>query len=169
MGPPILNGRVDLLSPFSGGAWLGGAPEASGPNPTLNREALKGVFSATPLSDLFFSPLNVEALHQGARYKVFTATGTVVGRQSDAELATFMRATFLREARYDATDVVAQVRALNASVLAQVVANVVTNLTQWQAYRVDVSHLPVPLAKGLYTSRAGTKIVEQRHPGIGPS
>lgn len=158
------NGRVDLLSPFSGGAWLGSPQEAAGPSRTLGREALKGVFAATPLSDLFFSPVNIEALHQGARYKVFVATGTVVGRQSDAELAVFMRATFLREARYEPGDVVGQVRALNASVLKQVVDNVVTNLTQWQAYRVDVSRLPVPMEKGLYTSRAGTKIVELPHP-----
>lgn len=161
----MANGRVDILSPLTGTSYLGSL-QTQQPNHALGREAIKGVLAATPLSDLFFSPINVEALHQGVRYKVFVKTGTVVGRQSDSEMTVFMRAVFLREARNEPKDVVGQVRTLNASVLQQVVDNVVTNLTQWQHYRVDVSRLPVPLDKAISTNVAGTKIFELPHRGF---
>ena len=157
----MANGRVDLLTPFASGAlpvWLAPPPETA--NNSLHSDAIKGIISATPLSELFFSVENIEALHQGVRYRVYTASGSVVGRQSDSELSLFMRAAFLREARFEAGDPLPQVRALNASVLTQVVANVLTNLTQWQQYRRDASRMPIPLEKGLSTNRAGTRIVE---------
>ena len=133
---------------------------AGGPNHTLHREAIQGKLTRTPLSELYFSAANAEALQQGLRYKVFVATGRVVGRQSDAELSVFMRTTFLQEARHLPTNVLEQVRALNASVLAKVVPVVVGNLEQHDAFRKDVSTLPVPLNKGMSTSTRGSRVVE---------
>lgn len=164
----MANGRVDILSPLppagsmgsgqAASAWM--EPTTSGPNHSLNREAINGVLMRTPLSELYFSAVNAEALQQGLRYKVYVATGRVVGRQSDSELSVFMRTTYLQEARHLPTHLVEQVRTLNASVLTKMVPVVVGNMEQHDAYRKDVSTLPVPMEKGLSTSTRGSKVVD---------
>lgn len=159
------NGRVDLLTPPAGGwaaaQWMQKPSSAPAAN-VFGRSAIRGMLTPTPLSDLFFSTENVEALQQGIRYRVFTETKKVVDRQSDDELAIYMRAVYLQEARHLPTDLVAQVRELNASVLKQAVANIVSNVKQHEKYIHDVSTLPIPLEKGLSTNVKGNKILELR-------
>lgn len=156
------NGRVDLLTAPLPSALVFQAPSLSGAydNTKLNREAIQGVVAPTPLSDLFFSPANVEALHQGIRYKAYVQTGSVIGRQSDSELRIYMRAVFLTEARFLSKDLLGQVRVLNASVLKQTVPNIVGNFQQHEAYKKDVSRLPTPFPKAVSTSGAGSKIID---------
>ena len=160
----MANGRVDLVSPLPAAQGLAAASywmePSAGANRSLHREAVQGVLTRTPLSELYFSAANAEALQQGLRYKVYVATGRVVGRQSDSELSVFMRTTFLQEARHLPTNVMEQVRVLNAQVLAKVVPVVIGNMEQHDAYRRDVSTLPVPLEKGLSTSTRGSRVVE---------
>lgn len=167
----MANGRVDLISTPAGGwsaaPWSQGFAQGEGRPPAINasnRVAIRGTLTPTPLSDLFFSSQNVEALQHGIRYRVFTATKQVVDRQSDEELAIYMRAVFLQEARHLPTELIPQVRELNASVLKQAVANVVGNVKQHTQYLRDVSTLPVPLDKAVSTNVKGSKILELRKP-----
>ena len=102
----------------------------------------------------------MEALQQGIRYKVFLQSGTAIDRQSDSELRIYMRAVFLTEAKHLALNILGQVRELNASVLGQTVPNIVGNLKQHEAYKLDVSRLPTPLPNAILTSGAGSKIID---------
>lgn len=143
------NGLVDLLTPPASGStqFKNANPGVEYDNIRFNREAVQGVLTPTPLSDLYFSQANVEALHQGIRYKVFMQTQKVIDKQSDAELRIIMRAVFFSEALHLPTNLVPQVQALNESVLKQTVPNIISNLKQYEQYRVDQSRLRTPLAK----------------------
>ena len=117
----------------------------------------------TPVSDLFFSPRNVDAVHDGIRYRVFVDTGgnAVIARQSDVELGLVMRSVFLQEADNDnSRDAVSQVRELNASVLSFCVPRIVQEINQYKHYRKDVAALPVPLPRGEIATSKGSRSLE---------
>lgn len=153
-----MNGRVDLSSsvaPFqlfeetntsaksfagSGGAGL------------ANR-------AKTPVSDVFFSEENVDALHEGIRYQVYVQSNGkhTIGRQSDVELGIVMRSVYLEYSKNLPFDVLGQVRELNSIVLKLTVPKIVREVDMYVAYRRDISTLPVPLERAQNVSRAGTR------------
>lgn len=91
------------------------------------------------VSRLFFSDLNVAALQDGLRYRVFKQTGRVIAPQSVADLVVTMRATYLSDGLNQPTRVVEQVRDLNGKVLDFVVRRIVAELEMRDAYRRDKS------------------------------
>lgn len=117
----------------------------------------------TSVSDLFFSPRNVDILQDAIRYRVFVESGgrDVIGRQSDVELGLVMRSLFLQEADNDDTrDPVPQVRELNSSVLQFCVPRIVQEINQYRHYRTDVAALPVPLPRGEIATSKGSRSLE---------
>jgi hypothetical protein len=119
--------------------------------------------TSTPVSDLFFSPQNVDILQDGIRYRVFVDSGgrDVIGRQSDVELGLVMRSLFLQEADNDTSrDETSQVRDLNASVLSFCVPRIVQEINQYRHYRKDVAALPVPLPRGEIATTKGSRSLE---------
>lgn len=158
------NGRIDLLST---------PPSLQVPNyqqqsyHTANNdnfaaEATNGQIARTPLTDLFFSPQNVDALQSGLRYRIYQETGgkQVIGRQSDTELKVIMRSIFYQYAKHQPCDIVGQVRELNGKVLAWTVPEVLSNLKQHIAYRRDASTLPLPMEHAQLMTSKGAKILE---------
>lgn len=119
--------------------------------------------TSTAVSDLFFSPRNVDAVQEGIRYRVFVDTGgrDVIGRQSDVELGLVMRSVFLQEADNDSSrEEISQVRQLNASVLSFCVPRIVQEINQYKHYRKDVAALPVPLPRGEIATSKGSRSLE---------
>jgi len=160
---PKANGRIDLLSsapPLNIPAYQ----RTSVDNSTFAKEATFGQISNTPLSQLFFSEQNIEALHQGIRYRIYKESDGkyVIGKQSDADLKIVMRSIFLQYARHMPTDILGQVRELNARVLEWIVPEVMSNMLQYQHYIRDASTLPVPLEHAQLSTQKGTKILEQK-------
>ena len=127
-------------------------------------EALRGEIYHTPVSDLFFSVQNIDALHHGIRYLVYKASGRqhVIGRQSDVDLLLIMKGIFLEHAIHVAGDALKQVKSLNARVLDYIVPRVMTEIDMYLKYRRDVSTLPVPLERAPLMSQKGTRVLEQR-------
>jgi hypothetical protein len=116
---------------------------------------------------MFTSPRNAEALQQGIRYRVYVESGGrhVIGRQSDAELAVVMRSVLLQSARNaddggDLAAALAQVRALNAEVLAFCVPRILHELRAYEHYLDDISTLPVPLERGQIASTKGERSLQ---------
>lgn len=118
----------------------------------------------TPLSDLFFSKININGLHEAIRYQVYINTDNnyVIDRQSDVDLRVIMHSVYLEHSRNLPYDIVGQVRALNKAVLAQTVAKVITEIDMYMTYRKDISSLPTPMQRSLNVSSAGTKTLETR-------
>jgi hypothetical protein len=124
-------------------------------------ESLRGIQQQSPLSDLFFSRVNVDALQQGIRYKVYTlsANHAIIGRQSDTELEVIMRSIFLQHGNSMRGSVIDQVRGLNEKVLDFSVPLIVRELQQYSTYRNDISALPVPMDRQQNVSSAGEKFL----------
>lgn len=131
---------------------------------TFAFEALRGEIYHTPVSDLFFSGKNIEALQQGIRYSVYTSSGKrhTIGRQSDIDLILVMKGIFLEHAQHAPINTLSQVKSLNARVLDYVVPRVLTEIDTYLKYRRDVSTLPVPLERAPLMTKKGTRVLEQR-------
>lgn len=155
------NGRVDLLSPLPS-FNIPAYNKTNINNTNFPQEATYGQLASTPVSKLFFSAENIDALQEGIRYRVYTESQGrfVIGRQSDQELRIVMRSVYYQYARNDGSDCVAQTRELNTIVLQWAVADVLSNLLQYQTYKKDASTLPMPLEYGPLMSTKGTKDLE---------
>jgi hypothetical protein len=131
---------------------------------TYSHEAVKGLIYNTPVSDLFFSANNIDALQQGIRYSVYRASGKhhVIGRQSDVDLILIMKGTYMEHAQHISGHTVGQVKRLNKHVLDYVVPRILTEVDTYLKYRHDVSTLPVPMERAPMMSQKGTRVLEQR-------
>jgi hypothetical protein len=156
------NGRLDLLSSLP----LMDIPQyqhKSISNQSYKAEAVAGILERSPVSDLYFSEENIDALQHGIRYRVWKETNEqyVIGRQSDTELKIIMRAIFLQYGQLrQGVDCVTQVRDLNAKVLEWAVPEVLSNLKQYETYRRDISTMPVPLERAQLSTQKGTRVLE---------
>lgn len=156
-----VNGRVDLMTPVKQPMWAQQQAQQDA-NCTFHREALYGRIQRTPVSDMFFSPQNIDILQDAIRYKTYQETRVVVGRQSDQELKIIMTSMFFRYSRHVANDVTGQVRELNGHVVDYAVKQVIVNLKQYLTYRRDASTMPMPLDMPEKMGTKGTKTLEIR-------
>lgn len=154
------NGRVDLMSVL---------PKFKVNSATANghynfQTANKGNQEATCISDLYFSKTNVDALHEGIRYRIYTESNGkfVIGRQSDQELMIVMRSIYLQFAKHQPDNVVEQVRDLNQRVLEWTVPEILSNLKQFDVYKRDASTLPIPMAYGEKKTMKGSKQLQMK-------
>ena len=119
----------------------------------------------TPLACSFFSQSNVNYLQSCMQQAALQATGMRVGRQSQEQLMTIMRAMYGTWACNLPDDVAGQVATLNGKVLDECVPQVVSGLQGYLGYLKDASTLlePLPLAQNV--SIKGTRSL-QFQPGI---
>jgi hypothetical protein len=152
-----MNGRVPISQGSSSPYQL---YEESRPN-VFQQEALRGVQENTPVSNLFFSQLNINALQDGIRIRVnkLSSTHAVIGRQSETELGLIMRSIYLQTSKDSNSNVITQVRGLNEKVLDYAVPIILRELSQYSTYRKDISTLPVPMERQQNVSSAGSKFL----------
>lgn len=129
---------------------------------TFGREATRGIVARNPVSDLFFSDLNIDALQQGIRSGVYykSCQKYNIGRQSDEELKVIMRSIYLQYAKNRPFDIVEQVRELNAYVLTYAVERVLNEVSMYNRYRQDLASLPEPMERSANTSSKGSRTLE---------
>ena len=151
------NGRIDILSDSPNSLNISSYMTQPSDNSNYAREAVSKQIQNTPLSNLYFSANNINALQEGIRYKVFTQTNQTIGRQSDSELKIVMRGIFLQYARNNPGDTIGQVRELNGKVLDYAVPEVISNLRQYQKYLYDASTMPEPLARAPIATMKGSR------------
>jgi len=155
------NGRIDILSSmpvFN----IPNNQQKTVNNTNYTKEAIAGYITTNSVSDLFFSEMNINALQDGIRYKINQETNGkyIIGRQSDQELKVVMRSIYFQYGLNQPDDCVGQVRVLNSYVLNWCVSEVLSNLLQYQQYKIDSSTLPMPLERSPLMSKAGTKTLE---------
>lgn len=157
----VQNGRVDLMTPLTN-LEIPSFQQRYERNDTAESDAIYGRTQSTSVSKLFFSANNIDALQDGIRYRVYVETNGkyVIGRQSDQELKIVMRSIYLQYAKNLPSDVVGQVRTLNAKVLEWVVPEVLSNLKQHEVFKRDASTLPMPMERPPLMTNKGTKTLE---------
>lgn len=125
---------------------------------------LANMQESTVLSRAYFSQENTQIIQNGLRRAVHQRTQSHIQEQSIEQLQIVMRSIFLQYStnRTDSAQLIReQIASMNAKVLDYCVANVVSNLKQYEHYRKDISSLPVPMEYGLSTSQAGTRSLLQ--------
>lgn len=124
---------------------------------------LKTQIDSTPVSEIFFSQKNVDALHEAIRYLVYKYSSCqhVIDRQSDTELVLIMRGTYIEYAKNVPFNVLDQVRDLNAMVLDFCVPRILREINMYIKYKRELLKNPVPSARPEFVSTAGTKSLQQ--------
>ena len=157
------NGRIDLFSPMPS-LNIPAYQQRTVRNDSFASEATIGQLYTNDLSRTFFSEANIDALQQGIRYRIYVETGGkyTIGRQSDQELKIIMRSVYFQHSKNTNTDIIGQVRELNAKVLEWTVPEVLNNLKQYEIYRQDASMLPTPMDRPTLLTTKGSRSLEQK-------
>lgn len=154
-----MNGRIQTSSHEKPYARVTNNNEISN---NFEEEALRFGFTKTPLSSVYFSKENIDALQQGIRFLVYKRSNGkfTISNQSEDELKIVMRAIYLREGKNRPFNILEQVKELNSHVLEYCVKNITSELQLNQKYKNDISTLPVPLAYGKNESTTGSRVLE---------
>ena len=126
---------------------------------TMNKNnselSIKGILEENSLNSLFFSDMNVKAIQDTLRYRVYQNTNQVISEQSSNDLYIIMRSIMLQYAnfRVGIDNILDEIRRLNAKVLEYSVENVTSNVKQHQGYVEDLSKLPIPMEHPSYHNK----------------
>ena len=157
-----MNGRINLEAPSSAGghAEVPGFSHRTKTEAVFATDALRGNWEVNALSRAFFSQENAKLIQNGIRKAVYDKSGPkkyVIDDQSIDELTIIMRTMYLQYAQNLPHDIAGQVLDLNEKVLNWSVPHILSAVDHYQYYLKDISHMPVPLARSVSLSSAGTK------------
>jgi hypothetical protein len=157
-----MNGRVNLEAPSSAGghAEVPGFSHRTKTEAVFATDALRGNWEVNALSKAFFSEENARVIQNGIRKAVYDKSGPkkyVIDDQSADELTIIMRTMYLQYAQNLPYDISGQVRDLNEKVLNWSAPHILSAVDHYNYYLNDISHMPIPLARSVSLSSAGTK------------
>ena len=117
--------------------------------------SLKGVIEQSPMSEIFFSPMNVTNIQNTIVYRINKEEGERIGYQSENELFVIMRSIYLQfgNSMVLSDDIVSEIRVLNEKVLEYCIENIRSQIKQYKGYRDKVSTLPVPMEHPIYDNK----------------
>jgi hypothetical protein len=109
--------------------------------------SLKGIIQETPMSNLFFSDININVIQMTIRYHIFQDKNKRIGYQSENELFTVMRSIYLQYANSVLTSdkMLSNLRTLNKAVVDYCIGNIGDQLDQYDAYLEKISSASVPM------------------------
>lgn len=159
------NGRVNLAEePSAGGFLKDPAAAGFGYRTAVGKETptdmLRGNWESNGLSEIFFSPKNIDAIQNAIRAEVFRKSADkqwVIDNQSADEIQIVMRGLFYQYAKNLPTDIAGQIADLNQLVVDWCVPKIMSEIQHYQYYLNDISHMPVPLQHAQSMSSAGTR------------
>lgn len=172
MANNIFNGRVNVLEKDYSQYVI----DSSGSQSTDGYDIVSKNMAHTPISKLFFSKTNIDALQKGISNRVFNQTNGRynIGNQSETELKIIMRSIYFDSLRGgipmlddiqtmidpSCDTVLERVKNLNKKVLDWAVPHIVTNIQQFEKYKRDISFMPNPMDRPSFVSSAGSKSLE---------
>ena len=129
------------------------------------QEATRNIHSNSEVARVYFSKENIDLLQDMIRYQVYEQSNKqhVVARQSDTELEIIMRHFYLTYGKNQCDDITGQVAELNTYVVNECVPMIISSVEQYLAYRLRITQQPVPLARSVNVSSAGSKQLEPNH------
>jgi hypothetical protein len=127
---------------------------------SFTNDMLRGNWEHTPLSDGYFSQKNMDTIQNNIRRIVYDKSqpkGYVIDDQSADELKIIMRAMFYQYSKNHPHDIPGQIADLNQKVADWCVPHIMSAVDHYIYYLKDIDTLPVPLARSVNISKAGTK------------
>ena len=157
-----MNGRVNLeVSPSAGGhAEVPGFSYRTSAERSFATDALRGNWEVTDLAKAYFSEGNLKTINNAIRRSVYDKSGSkqyIIDDQSADELTIIMRTMYLQYAQNLPYDINGQIADLNEKVLNWSVPHILSAVDHYNYYLNDISHMPVPLARSISLSSAGSK------------
>ena len=157
-----MNGRVNLepRSSSGGGAEVPGFSHRTAVEDSFAKDSLRGNWEITPLATAYFSRANVQTVQNLIRRQVYEQSGPkkyVIDDQSVDELTIIMRTMYLQYAQNLPYDIPGQVDKLNDLVANWSVPHIMSTIDHYNYYLNDISHMPIPLARSVHLSSAGTR------------
>tara|TARA_Y100000816_G_C25908273_1_gene473731 strand:+ start:81 stop:602 length:522 start_codon:yes stop_codon:yes gene_type:complete len=139
----ISNGRVDILGPI--GPQFGFSDQIPIRECTSYNSALRGTWTETKLSLVFFSEQNIELLQNQIRVGVFNMSKQqfVIGKQSCDELKIIMRSIYLQNSKNLPINITEQVKKLNNLVVEYSVNQIYNEAIGYLKYKRDSSTMHV--------------------------
>ena len=128
-------------------------------NEYFKKNAISHSIESNPLSNIFFSQDNIDALQHGIRYLVYKNSSHIISKQSETELQVIMRSIYLQYSRNLQYDILNQVKQLNQKILDYVIPRIIVEINQYIYYIKDTSSQPIPLERSQNMSSAGTKFL----------
>lgn len=152
------NGRVDVLENDNYQSYNLFEEDKKDPD-SFNKDAIRNIHINNPLSTIFFSQQNIDALQEAIRYQVYLGSGKkhIIGKQSETEIFIIMRATYLQNAKHRPYGIIDQVKELNRLVIEYCVPKILNEISIYTHYKSDIQQLPVPMDRGEFASSKGTK------------
>lgn len=154
------NGRVDVLQGTNYESYKLFQEEKKDSD-AFNKEAIRNIYINNPISTIFFSQQNIDALQEAIRYQVYVKSCNkhIIDKQSETELFIVMRAMYLQYAQHKPYGIKEQIQELNKLVLEHVVPKILNEIQIYTYYKNDIQQLPVPLERGAFSSSKGTKVL----------
>lgn len=154
----VLNGRVDIMNIKPENQWPLFQQNNTGAK-NYKEEALRGIQTKSQLSQVFFSKNNIDLIQNQLRYNVWLQSNKqhIIGKQSETELEIVMRSIYLQYSKNLPYNIKEQIEELNRMILDYCIPNILSEIEQYLAYKVNVSNLPQPMARPKSLSSAGEK------------
>ena len=116
---------------------------------------VKGIVEESALSDYFFSGMNTKVIQDTIRYRVYQETNKVISEQDSNALYIVMRSILLQfgNFRTGVSELVEEIRKLNATVVSYCVEEVGSNARQHVMYIDELTRLPQPIERPSYIGR----------------
>jgi len=110
--------------------------------------SLQGILEETLLSNTFFSVDNIQNIQNMIRYYFYKEKEQVISEQSNNELLTIMRGTYLKYSNSAANtthEIISEVQELNNIVVEFSLKQIYINFDNYTKYIKDLEVLPLPL------------------------
>lgn len=116
----------------------------------IRQKALNNLIVDSPLSNLFYSDVNIKRIQKKIRLEVFARTNGQYRMDVDQDLKSLinvMSGIYKENARFIPNQIVRQVKMLNSKVVSEVVPSMIVNMKFHQKYLRDISEPinPIPL------------------------
>lgn len=155
------NGRVNFFSMPS----AGGAPAKAQftypqePDSLASQDLMRGNWSETPVSAMFFSMENMNWVQKEIQHQVYKRSEGKwqIDPQDIDEVKIIMRAMYLQYGKNLPTGIKQQVADLNRLVVDWAVPRILSEISMYTTYMNDIDKLPVPMDRPVLMSSAGTK------------
>ena len=126
----------------------------------MSSDCLNNEMFATPLTKLYFSQKNIDALQSAIQYRIYKTHNIHIDKQSETELMLIMRSIFLQYSANRPDNIREQIEALNQLVLDYCIPNVHNEAVAYLKYKNDVTTLAIPEARPVYDNTKGSKTLE---------
>lgn len=117
---------------------------------------------ATPLSDAFFHPENVELIQRAVIGKTCKRTGFLIPKQDESKILIVMRSMYLQYSPDLRGDLRQQLRDLDAMTIDEILADIIPTLELQNHYVNMISNPTAVLERPAWSSKAGTNGVRPR-------